>query len=96
LTEVNPQKIVMNGMRIEFINDNYKLNNKSGSSIDYIIFSKIPRIKVNDLNAHYKVKNVIIDSSVPLWKSLQLKKELDSLHINYHDVKLKGAAIIQL
>jgi competence protein ComEC len=39
---------------------------------------------------------VVIDSSVPAWKSERIKKQLDEQNISYHDVSEKGAFLMQL
>lgn len=65
-------------------------------TIDLLILSKNPRIYMNKLTPALDIKQVVVDGSVPAWKSRYWKKDCDSLHIPWHDVTIKGAFAMNL
>lgn len=65
-------------------------------TIHFLILSGNPRIYINKLVRSMNIKQVIIDASVPAWKSKYWKKDCDSLHIPWHDISVKGAFAINL
>ena len=65
-------------------------------SIDYIIFSKNPRIDLAELASAFNCKKYIFDASNSSWKIEQWKKECEELHLQFHSVPEQGAFVINL
>ena len=64
--------------------------------IDVLILSGNPRLYVSDLIRIFSVGQIVIDGSVPEWKSKFWKRDCDSFHIPCHDVSEKGAFVMNL
>jgi hypothetical protein len=54
------------------------------------------RLEINSIVSILKPMVVVIDGSVPAWKSKKIRSELDILKTNYHDVSEKGAFLMEL
>ncbi|MBL0271610.1 MAG: ComEC family competence protein [Chitinophagaceae bacterium] len=65
-------------------------------SIDLLIFSGTPKVYLKKLAASLDIKQVVFDSSVPVWKAIYWKKDCDTLNIPWHDVTMKGAFVMKL
>lgn len=63
-------------------------------AIDVLVLSKNPKLKIEQLSAVFSIGQIVLDGSVPTWRSKQWKKECDSLHIPYFDVNEKGAFVM--
>jgi competence protein ComEC len=72
------------------------LNFSEKISIDAIIISQNPRIKISDVAAVFSCKEIIFDSSNPLWKIALWRKDCDSLHLRFHSVPEQGAFLMDL
>ena len=64
--------------------------------IDIIILSKNPRIYINQLAQVFNCKQIVFDSSNPLWKIQLWKKDCDSLHLRFHSIPENGAFVMDL
>lgn len=64
--------------------------------IDLLILSQNPKLYIRQLSRSLEIRQVVIDGSVPAWKSLFWKRDWDSLHIPCHDVTVKGAFAMNL
>lgn len=64
--------------------------------IDLLILSKNPKIYMRQLARSLDIKQVVMDGSVPAWRSNYWKKDCDSLGIPWHDVTAKGAFVMNL
>jgi competence protein ComEC len=62
--------------------------------IDVMIVSK-GISSIRNFSSHF-IKQVVLDGSIPQWKAKQLKEQLNSSHIPYHDVTVNGAFILNL
>ncbi len=65
-------------------------------SINYILISKNPRIKISQLAENFDCNNYIFDASNSSWKIEQWKKECEELHLHFHSVPEQGALVINL
>ena len=84
------KKIIVIDSSITFITEKDKL------PIDVLILSKNPKIYISGLVKTFEIKQVVIDGSVPGWKSKYWKRDCDSLHIPCFDVSEKGAFVMNL
>ena len=64
--------------------------------IDLLVLSKNPRVYISDLANSFLIRQIVIDGSVPRWKSKLWRKDCDSLNINCFDVAEKGAFVMNL
>lgn len=64
--------------------------------IDLLVLSGNPKLYISTLAKKISLRQVVIDGSVPAWKSKYWKKDCDSLHIPWHDVSEKGAFVMNL
>lgn len=64
--------------------------------IDLLVLSGNPKLYISTLAKNISLRQVVIDGSVPAWKSKYWKKDCDSLHIPWHDVSEKGAFVMNL
>lgn len=69
---------------------------KNKPTIDLLVISGNPKIYMSKLVAALNIKQVVVDGSVPSWKSAYWKKDCDSLHIPLYDVTTKGAFVMNL
>jgi competence protein ComEC len=89
---------------IHFFNKNILLLDSPASflptdnkpQIDLLLISKNPGLDITKLAAALSIKQVVVDGSVPSWKTKAWKKDCDSLHIPYYDVTAKGAFVMRL
>jgi competence protein ComEC len=58
---------------------------------DLVILSHSPRISLAQLAAVVDCPQYVFDSSNPLWKIREWKKQADSLHLRHHSVPEQGA-----
>jgi competence protein ComEC len=64
--------------------------------LDVVILSRNPRIYIKDICKAFRVKQIVIDGSVPPWKARLWKRDCDSLHLPCYDVGEKGAFVMNL
>ncbi|MEO7923685.1 MAG: ComEC/Rec2 family competence protein [Chitinophagaceae bacterium] len=64
--------------------------------IDLLILSNNSKLYIKKLAGSLQIKQVVIDGSVPSWKSNYYKKDCDSLKIPWHDVSVSGAFVMNL
>jgi competence protein ComEC len=63
-------------------------------SVDYIIVTNNPKVKIADLLAYYDCKQFIFTASNPMWKIGEWKKECEELFLRSHSVTEQGAFVI--
>jgi len=63
---------------------------------DVIILSKNPKYSIRDVQRCFSFKQLVFDSSNPLWKIRRWKKDCDSLHLRFHSVQESGAFQLDL
>lgn len=64
--------------------------------VDVLIISKNPPIYINELLQTFQPKEIVFDSSNPLWKIQLWKKDCEHLHLRFHDVPGDGAFVMDL
>ena len=62
-------------------------------NVDYLVISKNPKIKIEELSRTFNSKLIIFDASNPVWKIEQWKKECEDLHLPFHQVSEQGAFV---
>ncbi|MBS1730577.1 MAG: ComEC/Rec2 family competence protein [Bacteroidetes bacterium] len=88
--EINKKEIFFVGEYLPDKKDTGKIN------ADILIISRNPMYEVNDLNQVYQYRLLVLDSSVPLWKTEKWKRDCDSLHLRFHSVSASGAFVMGL
>lgn len=63
---------------------------------DVIILSKNPKYSIHDVQRCFSFKQLVFDSSNPMWKIRRWKKDCDSLHLRFHSVQESGAFQLDL
>jgi len=64
--------------------------------IDFVLVSKNPKLSMSRLYNCFDVKLIVFDASVPPRKLKFWKKDCDSLHIPFYDIREKGAFVMTL
>ena len=64
--------------------------------IDIVIISKNPRLNIKDLLATIECRQIVIDSSNPLWKANQWFSDCSQAGISCHNVTTDGAFVMNL
>ncbi len=82
--------------RILMIDSAIKFSSDQKVDLDYIIFSKNPKMDLADIAAAFNCKKYIFDASNSAWKIEQWKKECEELHLQFHSVPEQGAFVINL
>lgn len=90
-----PQRIFsFYGKRIVTVDETGLL--PANDSADVLVLSKNPRLYMTDLCKRLKIKQVVIDGTVPQWKARLWKGDCDSLRMACHDVSEKGAFVMNV
>lgn len=82
--------------RILIIDSAIKFSTDKKVDLDYIIFSKNPKLNLADIATVFNCKKYIFDASNSSWKIEQWKKECEELHLQFHSVSEQGAFVINL
>ena len=61
--------------------------------VDWVILSKDPKVKMNELGSAFDFGKLIFDSSNSEKKVRYWKKDCEKAGIDYHDVNEKGAFV---
>ena len=64
--------------------------------IDLLILSRDPSEEATHLSRALDIRQVVADATVPAWKARRWQQQCDSLHIPFHDVRTKGAFVMNL
>lgn len=64
--------------------------------IDVLILSRDPAFSMMRLTNIFRVGQMVLDSSIPLYSRIRLMKECEKLGISCHDVEQNGAYLINL
>ncbi len=104
LHRIAPQNAAITRKDFRFLNKQFLLLDEAlpvaasspKQQIDVLILSKNPKIYLSKLTQCFRLKQVVIDGSVPPWKAALWKKDCDSLHIPCYDVSEKGAFVLNL
>ncbi|RFM26726.1 ComEC/Rec2 family competence protein [Deminuibacter soli] len=85
------------GKIIGFLPADFKVDSFTGNySVDILILSNSPHCTVAQLQQWFHCKQLVFDSSNPLWKIQKWKKDCDSLHLRFHSVPEQGAFVASL
>lgn len=63
---------------------------------DLLILSQNPPEEATHLSRALDIRQVVADATVPAWKARRWQQQCDSLHIPFHDVRTKGAFVMNL
>lgn len=86
--------LVLGGKRMLFLSRN--ISPVVTDSVDVLVLSKNPELYVSRLHERMTIGCVVFESSVPAWRLSYWKKDCDSLGIPWHDVREKGAFVMNL
>jgi competence protein ComEC len=87
----------VNNTRILLLNNMFAFNNTTGKiRVDVIILSKNPKYTIEDIQHAFSFRQLVFDSSNPMWKIRRWKKDCDSLHLRFHSVPEQGAFELNL
>ncbi|HEX2846689.1 MAG TPA: ComEC/Rec2 family competence protein [Chitinophagaceae bacterium] len=64
--------------------------------IDLLILSQNPPEDAGQLSRSLDIRQVVADATVPVWKVRRWQQQCDSLDIPFHDVRAKGAFVMNL
>jgi competence protein ComEC len=64
--------------------------------VDIIVICKNPSLNIDQVQNQFACKEIVFDSSNPLWKIERWKKQCDSLHLRFHSVPQQGAFVMDL
>lgn len=73
-----------------------KSNTSKKIPVDIIILCGKINNSITELNFIFNCKTYIAASNMPVWKSMQWKKDCEQLHLRFNSVALQGAAVIKL
>jgi len=65
-------------------------------NVDVLILSHNPKLYINQLQRAFNFRQLVFDSSNPLWKIEKWKKDCESLHLRFHSVPEQGAFVMDL
>jgi competence protein ComEC len=96
--KIFPENIVRIGnVSVLLIDNAFKdFSSSNKTLIDIIVICKNPTLSINQLQNEFACKEIVFDSSNPLWKIERWKKECDSLHLRFHSVPQQGAFVMDL
>lgn len=63
-------------------------------SVDFIILTNNPKVKIADIIPYYDCKQFIFSASNPMWKIGEWKKECEELFLRSHSVAEQGAFVL--
>ena len=69
---------------------------KTETPIDYILIRNSPAIDMDDLGQAFNFKKIIFDNSNKKWKVEKWKEQCKNLNIEYYDIAVEGAFILDL
>ena len=81
--------VVLNGMK-EYAPGGQKV------PVDLLILSQNPAQEAAYLSRALDIRQVVADATVPAWKCRRWQQQCDSLRIPFHDVRTKGAFVMNL
>lgn len=94
---INDDFVQFNNRRILILSMRKVLpSSKERIPIDLLVVSGNKRIDIVELVQTFKIKQLVLDASVPIWRSSIWERSCDSLRIPFHDVKEKGAFVMNL
>ena len=64
--------------------------------VDIIVISNNPNLEMEQIAHRFTCRQIVFDSSNPLWKIREWKKQADSLHLRHHATLEQGAYIVSL
>lgn len=79
---------------ILIIDESVSFKTFSNAHADVVVLSHNPKLNISDLAAAVKMKQVVIDASVPAWKAKLWQQDCAALAIPCYNVAQKGAFVI--
>ena len=95
-SELNAENFIeVNGTTILFLDSALNSENlQKKIAVDIIIISNNPKLYINQLQDVFEFKQLVFDSSNPLWKTELWKKDCENLHLRFHSVAQQGAFVM--
>ena len=88
------QSFTLKNYRISIFDGQLEASKNDKKNILVITGKK--RLEINSLVSLLKPMVVVIDGTVPAWKSKKIRSDLDIIKTHYHDVSEKGAFLMEL
>jgi len=84
--------IAVNHTRVLLLDNTFSFGDTAQKiPVDVIILSKNPKFSIYTIQQAFTFKQLVFDSSNPMWKIRRWKKDCDSLHLRFHSVPEQGA-----
>jgi len=98
ILKIFPDNLIkIENVSVLIIDNSFKdFSSSKKTLLDIIVICKNPRLSISQLQNEFACKEIIFDSSNPLWKIERWKKECDSLHLRFHSVPQQGAFVMDL
>ena len=90
--------VVFNDFKIAIVNgsDAYFKGRNAKVKIDALIIGGKKSLKISKLQTCFEINTIILDASVPYWKSKKIEDEAENLDVSIYNVKKAGAFIFEL
>ena len=92
----NGNEFNFHGTQVCILDSTIKYLRSDKAVIDLLVLSKTPELYLKELTEQFLIRKVIIDASVPAWKSRLWKKDCDAMKIPCHVIQESGAFILEL
>ncbi len=88
------QVFTFNNRKCLIIDASFSKRSESKIPLDILIISKNPSIEMQELSESFSFQHLVIDSSVPRWKTEKWKKDCEMLHLPFYSVSMQGAFVL--
>lgn len=88
------QVFTFNNRKCLIIDASFSERSESKIPLDILIISKNPSIEMQELSKSFSFHHLVIDSSVPRWKTEKWKKDCEMLHLPFYSVSMQGAFVL--
>ncbi|MEP7319244.1 MAG: ComEC/Rec2 family competence protein [Panacibacter sp.] len=89
--------IQINHTSLLLLNNSFQLQPLENKiPVDIIVVSGNPKIYISELQQAFTFKQLVFDSSNPLWKTELWKKDCENLHLRFHSTAQQGAFVLDL
>ena len=77
--------------KILIIDDEFQWKNHPKIKVDFVLFQKNPKIKLEDISNYFLFEKIIFDCSNSEWKVKKWKELCQKMNFEFHDIFQKGA-----
>jgi len=95
---IQADHFIVNGKNVMRIHNKPSLASlhQDSTVIDVLILSGNPKVYISQLYQSIRFRQLVFDSSNPLWKIEKWKKDCERLHLRFHSVPGQGAFVMDL